>query len=93
MALHSEASTGFACRGSSSHFTVLVGRVADPVDAGIVADAVVRGVCKDDLVVLVGTVLGNPVRVQHSKGAQSTTNTLLGLRPEVASGLQLVDTH
>ncbi len=51
--------------------------VADPVDAGIAADGLVEGVNKDDLVVLVGGVLGNPVRVQHTERGDQAAHTLL----------------
>ena len=51
-----------------------------------------RGVNKDDLVVLVNTVLVDPVRVKDTQVAASATNTLLGGAPQAPLGLQLVDT-
>ena len=49
----------------------------DPVDARIAADGLVEGIDKDDLVVLVGGILGNPVRVEDAQGGNEATNTLL----------------
>lgn len=47
-------STGLlASSRQSTSFTVLVNRVDDPVDAGILADSLVLWVNKDDFVVLV----------------------------------------
>ncbi len=54
-----------------------VSYVGDPVDAGVATDGVVVGINQDDLVVLVGGVLGNPVRVQDTEGRNETTDTLL----------------
>ena len=51
--------------------------VGDPVDAGVATDGVVVGINQDDLVVLVGGVLGNPVGVQDTEGRNETTDTLL----------------
>ena len=54
--------------------------------------SLVGGVNEDDLVVLVNTVLVNPVRVEDTQVAASATNTLLGSAPQAPLGLQLVDT-
>ena len=45
----------------------------------------------DDLEVLVGRVLANPVRVKDSEASQSTTNTFLGDGLEVSLWLLLFD--
>merc|ERR1719282_239210 len=45
----------------------------------------------DDLEVLVGRVLANPVRVEDSEASQSTTNTFLGDGLEVSLWLLLFD--
>jgi len=63
VALAREATGDLAGRGLATHLAVLHGRGADPVDAGVSADGVVLGVNKDDLEVLVGGVLSNPVGV------------------------------
>lgn len=49
--------------GETAQFTVLVDGVNDPVDASIAADSLVLGVDEDDLKVLVGRVLVDPVGV------------------------------
>merc|ERR1712130_399097 len=51
--------------GKTTALAVLVDRVDDPVDAGVAADGLVHRVDADDLVVLVRTVLVDPVAVEH----------------------------
>lgn len=56
--------SGLLSGGSkTSGFSVLVDRVTDPVVSGVSSDGLVRGVDKDNLKVLVGGVLVNPVGV------------------------------
>lgn len=50
------------------------------------------GVNEDDLVVLVHTVLVNPVRVEDAQVAAAATNTLLGRAPQSTLELEVVDT-
>jgi hypothetical protein len=71
---------------------VLVYGVDDPVDAGVHADGLVLGVDADDLIVLVGGVLVDPVRVENPKVGAATANTLLSRRSERALVLELVHT-
>ena len=52
----------------------------------------VRGVDEDDLVVLVHTVLVDPVRVEDTEVAAATADTLLSNATETALGLEVVDT-
>ena len=66
-------------RGQTAQLTVLVDGVADPVDAGVLADGGVEGVNQDDLEPLVDGVLSNPVRVQHTESSQSTSGSVLSL--------------
>ena len=47
---------------------------------------------EDDLVVLVNTVLVNPVRVQDTQVAASLANTLFRNALQAALGLEVVDT-
>ena len=61
MTLNSESSAGLTGRSDSSEFSVLLVGVGNPVDSGIVADAVVGGVGEDDLEIFVSSVLGDPV--------------------------------
>ena len=64
----------------------------DPVDAGVAADSLVLGVNEDDLVVLVGRVLVDPVGVQDAEVSSVTADTLLSSGLQGALVLQLVDT-
>jgi hypothetical protein len=73
--------------------TYLVNGVADPVDAGIAADGLVLGVDKDDLEVLVGGVLVDPVGVQDTQVGATATDTLLSGSSESTLVFELVDTH
>jgi hypothetical protein len=66
--------------------------VADPVDAGITADGLVLGVNTDDLEVLVGGVLVDPVGVQDTQVGAAAANTLLSGGTESTLVLELVDT-
>ena len=52
----------------------------------------VAGVDEDDLVVLVHTVLVDPVRVEDTEVAAPPANTLLGDTPQTTLGLELGDT-
>lgn len=79
-------------RGEASALAVLVHRVDDPVDTGVVADGHVLGINKDNLEVLVGGVLVNPVRVQHTHVGGVAASALLSNRADVAGKLELVDT-
>jgi hypothetical protein len=47
---------------------------------------------ENDLVVLVYTVLVNPVRVEHTQVSATTSNTLLSGAPQAALELEVVDT-
>jgi hypothetical protein len=78
--------------GKTTGLTTLVNGVGDPVDTGIAADGLVRGVDKDDLKVLVGGILVDPIRVQHTEIGALLTDTLFGGGAEGALVLKLVDT-
>jgi hypothetical protein len=78
--------------GKTTSLTVLVHRVDDPVDAGIATDGLVLGVNEDDLVVLVGGVLVDPVGVQDAEVGAAAADTLLSSGLEGALVLELVDT-
>ena len=81
-----------ASGGETTSLAVLVDGVDDPVDAGVDADGLVLGVDEDDLVVLVGRVLVDPVRVEDSEVSAAAADTLLGGSLEGSLVLQLVDT-
>ena len=78
--------------GETTGLAVLVDGGDDPVDAGIAADGLVLGVDKDDLVVLVGRVLVDPVGVENAQVGAAATDTLLSGALEGALVLELVDT-
>lgn len=88
-----EATRGLAGGGEAASLAVLVDGGDDPVDAGINADGLVLGVDKDNLVVLVGGVLVDPVRVEDAQVGAAAADTLLGGGLEGALVLELVDTH
>lgn len=70
----------------------LVDGVTDPVDARVAADSLVLRVDEDDLEVLVGRVLVDPVGVEDTKVGTSATDTLLSGGLERTLVLQLADT-
>ena len=87
-----EAAGLLAGGGEAAGLAVLVHGVDDPVVAGVDADGLVLGVDEDDLVVLVGGVLVDPVRVEDAQVGAAAADTLLGGGLEGALVLQLVHT-
>ena len=71
---------------------MLVLRLSDPVYSWIISDAVVGCVNHNHLVVLVRSVLRNPITVKHTKASDSSSDSFFGLRSQVSGGFQLVDT-
>ena len=67
-----------AGRSQSSHFTVLLGALGDPVNSRVVTDGVMVRVNHNDLEPLVNGVLTNPVRVQNSEGTALASSSLFG---------------
>ncbi|GIL94303.1 hypothetical protein Vretimale_547, partial [Volvox reticuliferus] len=92
VALGAQAAVVLAGRGQAAKFTVLVHRVAKPVNAGIVADGVVGRVHEDHLEVLVARVLVHPVGVQDAQATALAADALLRHAAQVACGLELSDT-
>jgi hypothetical protein len=78
--------------GEATRFAVLMNWVDDPVDTGISADSLVLGVDEDDLEVLVGRVLVDPVRVEDTQVGATTSDTLLGGGLQGSLVLELVNT-
>ena len=68
--------------GESSELSVLLDRLGDPVDLGVPPNGLVEGVDEDDLEVLVGRVLADPVRAENTKSLQTTSNTLLATKTQ-----------
>lgn len=86
-------STGLLASGSeTARLAVLVDWGDDPVDAGIAADGLVLRVDEDDLEVLVGRVLVDPVGVEDAQVGAAAADTLFSGRFERTLVLQLIDT-
>ena len=66
--------------------------VDDPVDTGILANGLVLRVNEDDLEVLVGRILVDPVRVEDAEVGATAADTLLSGGLEGSLILQLIDT-
>ena len=77
--------------GKTAVLSVLVLAGADPVDARVSADGLVRCVNHDDLVVLETGILTNPVRVEDAEVGALASNTLLSNGLVSAGGLDLGD--
>jgi hypothetical protein len=92
MALTLETTASATSSSQAAQLAVLVHSIADPVDTGIVADGLVGGVNKNDLKVLVYSVLVNPVRVENTESSALAANALLSKVTEIAGRLQLGDT-
>ena len=78
--------------GETTRLAVLVDGLDDPVDARVAADGLVLGVDADDLVVLVGGVLVDPVGVEDAEVGAAAADTLLSGGLEGTLVLELVDT-
>ena len=65
-------------------------RVDNPVDAWVTADGLVVGINKNDLVVLVGGVLVDPVGIKDPQVGAAAADTLLSGGPERALVFELV---
>ena len=90
-ALVEHATRVAAGRRDAAQLAVLHRRLADPVDARVAADAVVRRVDHDALVVLVRRVLVDPVRVEQAQAAELAPGALLREVAVLALGLQVGD--
>jgi len=78
--------------GETTGFAVLVNRVNDPVDTRITADGLVLWVNEDNLVVLIGGVLINPVGVEDAEIGAATADTFLGGGCQRTLVLELIHT-
>lgn len=75
-----QAARALASRGESAQLAMLLNRVADPVDLGVAANSVVVWIDANDLEVLVGGILSDPVGVQNTESTHATTNTFLKIK-------------
>lgn len=88
----SETAGLLASSCEATRFAVLVNRLDNPIDAGITANGLVLRVNEDDLEVLVGRILVDPVGVEDSQVGATTSDTLLSSRLQGSLVLELVDT-
>lgn len=88
----SQSSGLLSSGGETTVLSVLVNRVTDPVDAGVLTDGSVERIDKDDFVILVGRVLVSPVRVQDTKTTEGTSSSFLSDASDASLVLELVDT-
>lgn len=87
----SETAGLLASGGKTAGLAVLVDWGNDPVDAWVATDSLVLWVDEDDLEVLVGGVLVDPVGVKDAQVGATAADTLLSSRLEGALVLQLVN--
>jgi len=91
LASFAQSSGGFSGGGKTAELPVLHDWPAHPVDLGVTSDGLVVDVDHDDLEVLVGGVLANPVRVEHTQSLESAADTLLGDGLQVPLWLLFLD--
>lgn len=87
-----ETTVALALGGEATGLAALVDGVGDPVDAGVAADGLVRRVDKDDLVVLVDTVLVDPVRVKPRSQLETLDRSQVGLYAHTEVAAAAADT-
>jgi len=76
--------------GQTAHLTVLV--THNPVDARVIADLLVAGVDEDDFVVLLGSILVDPVRVEDTEVGVTASDLFFSDALQVAFEFKVVDT-
>jgi len=79
-------------RRHPAQLPVLVHRFHNPLNSGVASYCGVTGVHADNLVVLVRSVLVDPVRVEHAQATHAATHTLLRHAAQVAHKLKLGNT-
>ena len=92
VALDAQTSVLLAGGSKTTSFSVLVNRRNNPIDAGVVSNGNVVRINQNNFVVLVGGILVDPVRVEHSHVHGVATSALLSDGTKVTSILELVDT-
>ena len=91
LALAHESSVLLASGGETPGLSPGVSAVADPVDGWVVLDGGVGWIDEDALVVLVGTILVDPVGVKEPEGWESLTGLVLSKSLEGKLWSKLVD--
>jgi len=79
-------------RSQATQLAMLVNRLCQPVDSGVIADDSVLRVHKDDLEILVYTILVYPVGVEHPEVSTFAANAFLCCAPKRSLELELVNT-
>jgi hypothetical protein len=87
-----EATRLLACGSETTGLAMLVDWVDDPIDARVPADGLVLWVNENDLEVLVGRVLVDPVGVEDAEVGAAAADTLFSGSAERTLVLQLIDT-
>ena len=75
--------------GEATQFTMFLNRATHPVNLRISSYSLMMRIYHDNLKVLVGGVLANPVRIEHSKTLHPPSNALFSNGLEVAHRLLL----
>ena len=87
-----QSSALLACGSQSTHLTMFVNWVDDPIDTWVAADGLVLWVDEDDFEVLVSAVLVDPVAVEDAEIGAAAADTLFGGGFEGALVFELVHT-
>uniref|UniRef100_A0A8C4T601 Uncharacterized protein n=1 Tax=Erpetoichthys calabaricus TaxID=27687 RepID=A0A8C4T601_ERPCA len=66
-----------ACRGKTTHLSVLVNRFCNPLGIGIASDCLVEWVNENHFKKFVCRIFTHPVGVQYPQGSTMTTSTPL----------------
>lgn len=90
--LFAETTSLASSAGKATHFAVLVDRSTNPVGAGVVANLLVVGVNENDFIVLHGSVLIDPIRVEHAQIGVLASDLFFSDTLQVAFKFELVDT-
>lgn len=75
-----QATRATASSSQTSHLSVFVHRIANPVDLGITTNGFVERVNQNYFKKLESRVFSNPVGIEHSQGFAATTNFVLELQ-------------
>jgi len=82
----------FSDAGETTSFSPFVDWVSDPVDSCVTTNSFVIWVDQDNLIILINTVLVDPVRVQNSQISTPPTDSFLGNTSETSLGFEMVYT-
>ena len=92
MTFFSKTSALFTSGCHSSHFSVFVDWIADPVDSRVVPDSVMIGVNTNDFIEFMSSVFSYPIGVKDSESSAVFSDTLLGNGSEISGEFELSNT-